>query len=231
MEVSQHATEDGVRDALRDARVGAALALLAAIGLLVVYGIISRQEDWRASGAPWWAWLVLAAPEVGLLAALIVSALGGIRPGRHRDVVLGLLAVLAAASLAGTGILMWVLATANVTAGQLLLGALVVWTTDLIAFALLFWELDGGGPLRRVTEGRRFPDFQFPQDQNPDLARPGWRPRLLDYLYLSLTNSLAVSPTDTMPLARWAKVLMAIESLVSTALLLLVIARAVNVLT
>jgi hypothetical protein len=229
--VKRRSTQDGVRDAVRDARVEGAAALLAALGLLVLYGTLSQHEDWRFSGAPWWAWLLLAVPEAALLGALIVSALGGVRPGRHRNLVLGLLVLLAGATLAGTGILMWVLATADVTAGQLLLGALVVWTTNLIAFGLLFWELDGGGPLRRVTEGRHFPDFQFPQDQNPDLARPGWRPRLIDYLYLSLTNSLAFSPTDAMPLSRWAKVLMGIESLVSTALLLLVIARAVNVLT
>jgi hypothetical protein len=150
--------------------------------------------------------------------------------GRHRDVVLVLLALLALASLVATGILMWALGTADVTAGQALLGALVVWSTNLIACALLFWELDGGGPLRRVSEGRRFPDFQFPQDMNPNLAHPGWRPRLPDYLYLSLTNSLAFSPTDAMPLSRWAKALMGLEALVSTALLLLVIARAVNIL-
>src|SRR5262249_13376011 len=157
VEVSEQATEVGVREAVRDARIGAGLALLAAIGLLVAYGIVSRQEDWRSSGAPWWAWLVLAAPEAALLAALIISAWGGLRPGRARAATLGPSALVAAAGLAGTAGFVWVLATADVTAGQLLLGALVVWTTDLIAFALLFWELDGGGPLRRVIEGRRFP--------------------------------------------------------------------------
>lgn len=206
------------------------MALLAAIGVLAVNGVVSRLEGWHFPGVPWWTWLLLALPEVALLGALVISALGGVRPGYHRDGVLVLLALLALASLAATGILMWALATADVTGGQLFLGALVVWITNLIAFGLLFWELDGGGPLRRVTEGRPFPDFQFPQDQNPDLARPGWRPRFLDYLYLSLTNSLAYSPTDAMPLARWAKALMGLESLVSTALLLLVVARAVNVL-
>ena len=141
-----------------------------------------------------------------------------------------LLGFLAVGSLTATGLLMWALATAEITAGQLLLNALVVWGTNLIVFGLLFWELDEGGPLRRVTYGCVTPDFQFPQDQFPGLAPPGWRPRLLDYEYVSLTNSLALSPTDAMPLSRRAKSLMGLESLVSNALVVLVIARAVNVL-
>jgi hypothetical protein len=151
-------TEAGIGDAVRDARVESALALLVAIGLLAVNGALSRREGWHFA-VPWWMWLMLALPEVALLSALVVSALGGVRPGRHRDVVLALLA-----SLVTTGILMWALGTADVTGGQALLGALVVWSTNLIGCALLFWELDGGGPLRRATEGRRFPDFQFPQE-------------------------------------------------------------------
>jgi uncharacterized membrane protein len=116
------------------------------------------------------------------------------------------------------------------SAGQLALHAMVVWLTNLIVFGLLFWELDGGGPLRRVTEKRVAPDFQFPQDQNPVLAGPSWHPRLLDYLYVSLTNSLAVSPTDAMPLSRRAKSLMGLESLISYVVVVLFIARAVNIL-
>ena len=165
-----------------------------------------------------------------LLILLVVSALGDVRPGRHRDVVIVLLGVLALASLTATGLLIWALATADLTAGQLLLNALVVWSTNLIVFGLLFWELDGGGPLQRLVRGSRAADFQFPQDVNPDRAATPWRPRLLDYLYLSLTNSLAFSPTDAMPLSRRAKSLMGLESLISTVVVLFVVARAVNVL-
>ena len=140
---------------------------------------------------PWWTWIVLAVPEVLLLILLVVSALGGVRPGRHRDVVIVLLGVLALASLTATGLLLWGLATADLTAGQLLLNAMAVWSTNLIVFGLLFWELDGGGPLQRVVRGSRGPDFQFPQDVSPTAPRPRWRPRLLDYMYVSLTNSVA----------------------------------------
>jgi uncharacterized membrane protein len=102
-----------------------------------------------------------------------------------------------------------------------------VWLTNIITFALLFWQLDEGGPRMRAARGRHDPDFEFPQDAR---GRAGWSPRLSDYLYVSLTNAIAVSPTDTMPLTRRAKGLMAVESLISYAVVILVIARAVNVL-
>ncbi len=83
---------------------------------------------------------------------------------------------------------------------------------------------------RALAEGRTGPDFQFPQDENPHLARPDWAPGLVDYAYLSLTNSVAFSPTDAMPLTHVAKLLMAIEATVSGVTVLLVAARAINVL-
>ena len=87
--------------------------------------------------------------------------------------------------------------------------------------------LDEGGPLLRAERGRSDPDFGFPQDAVP---RAGWSPRLSDYLYVALTNAIAFSPTDTMPLTRRAKGLLAAESLVSYVVVILVVARAVNVL-
>ena len=114
---------------------------------------------------------------------------------------------------------------------QLLHSATTVWLSNVIAFGLAFWELDCGGPVRRaVSNARTTPDFQFPQDENPGLARGGWAPHLVDYLYLSVTNSIAFSPTDVMPLTREAKGLMAIESAVSVVAVLLVAARAINIL-
>ena len=227
---SRPANADAIREAVRDARVEAAVAVLIALALLVVNGLVSRWQGWRLPGTPWWTWIVLAVPEVLLLILLVVSALGDVRPGRHRDLVIALLGVLTLASLTATGLLLWGLATADLTAGQLLLNALAVWSTNLIVFGLLFWELDGGGPLQRVARGSRGADFQFPQDVSPDRASTAWRPRLLDYMYVSLTNSVALSPTDAMPLSRRAKSLMGLESVVSTVIVVFVIARAVNVL-
>ena len=117
--------------------------------------------------------------------------------------------------------------SSSLSAGDLLAHGTVVWLTNIITFGLLFWLVDEGGPRERVEHGRLDPDFEFPQDAR---KRAGWSPRLSDYLYVSLTNAIAVSPTDTMPLTRRAKGLMAVESLISYAVVILVIARAVNVL-
>ena len=110
---------------------------------------------------------------------------------------------------------------------ELLAHGAVVWLTNIITFGLLFWMLDEGGPRVRAERGRLDPDFQFPQDA---VRRSDWSPRLSDYLYVALTNAIAVSPTDTMPLTRRAKGLMAIESLISYSVAVVVIAQAVNVL-
>ena len=115
-------------------------------------------------------------------------------------------------------------------ATRLLLTGGAIWLTNVIAFALWYWEFDRGGPAARAQAMRPYPDFQFPQMENPNLAPKDWEPFFVDYLYLSFTNALAFSPTDVMPLSRWAKLTMLAQSGVSVLLVLLVIARAVNIL-
>jgi uncharacterized membrane protein len=116
------------------------------------------------------------------------------------------------------------------SAGKLLLAGGLVFAYIAIAFAFLYWELDSGGPGRRAHSVVAHPDFAFPQHTSPHLAPPGWRPVFLDYLYVGLTNSIAFSPTDTMPLTHWAKLAMGVQSIASLAVLGLVVARAINVL-
>jgi uncharacterized membrane protein len=201
--------------------------------ILLALAIVDAWQDWTLLKAPWWTWLFLAIPEAALLIALLAWGSGDVAPGRRRDTIVLLLGFLALASLAGTTLLVAALVGASskdLSAGNLLVHAVAVWTTNMIVFALLFWELDVGGPVRRVTHGRAYPDFQFPQDENPELAPEGWRTALFDYVYLSLTNSLALSPTDAMPLTQRAKGMMAVEAVLSNVLIVLVIARAVNVL-
>lgn len=117
------------------------------------------------------------------------------------------------------------------SAADLLRAGSVVWVSNNIAFALLYWDLDGGGAAARAHHVRPRPDFAFPQQLNPHLGWQGWRPRFIDYLYLGFTNATAFSPTDVMPLAPWAKIAMLVQSLISLAILGLVVARAVNVFT
>jgi uncharacterized membrane protein len=151
----------------------------------------------------------------------------------RRAPALALLTVIVVGNLVGLSLLIAALITtssADIGGGQLLLTAAVIWLANVIAFGIWFWDVDDGGPFERANHERAHPDFQFPQDENPQLARAGWHPRVWDYLYVSLMSASAFSPTDTMPLTIRAKVLMGIESTVSLVIIVLVTARAVNVL-
>lgn len=116
--------------------------------------------------------------------------------------------------------------------GAVLLTALQVWVSSIIAFGLVYWELDRGGPVARRQPGLWVTDradFQFPQETDPKTA--AWRPVYLDYLYVALTNMMAFSPTDTMPMTIRAKMVMAYQSIGGFILLALVISRAVNIIS
>jgi hypothetical protein len=117
------------------------------------------------------------------------------------------------------------------SADELLASGTLIWLGNNVVFALLYWLFDSGGALARARRPRQYPDFALPQQQNPELAPPGWRPRFGDYLYLGLTNATAFSPTDVLPFAGWAKITMALQALISLLLFALVIATAVNVLS
>jgi uncharacterized membrane protein len=179
---------------------------------------------------------VLPLLEAVLLVALIVGDPGEItrRSALLRAISIGLVAVLVASSLWTTVLLIDDLlhgGSETNSANALLSAGAIVWVSNNIAFALLYWELDSGGAAARAHQLPRHADFAFPQQMNPQLAPADWRPRFIDYLYLGFTNAIAFSPTDTMPLAPWAKVAMAVQSVISLAILGLVVARAVNVFT
>src|SRR4029077_20593445 len=106
--------------------------------------------------------------------------------------------------------------------GQLLLKGGTIWGQTVSASGLWFWGFDRGGPVRRREPDPPPPDFQFPQMENPQLAAPGWHPRLFDYMYGPSTNAIAFTPTDAMPLSRWAKALMLVEAAASAVTVVLV---------
>ncbi|MEU6890207.1 hypothetical protein ABZ934_00125 [Streptomyces sp. NPDC046557] len=188
---------------------------------------------------------VLPALEVLLLLPLIA-----INPRRltrqtkaFRLMSLVLVLLIVASNLIALGILVHELVYAGVNDGRsLLVAALQVWLTNVIAFGLAYWELDRGGPVSRTQAPREelpLADFRFSQDENDDAVQEvadgaskvsDWVPTLIDYLYVSTTNSTAFSPTDTMPLSARAKVLMAVQSVAALLTSLLVIARAVSIL-
>ena len=122
--------------------------------------------------------------------------------------------------------------TTGQTAGPLLITGGAIWLTNVVVFALWYWEFDRGGPVARaLNTTKRYPDFQFAQMAlPPEMVPPEWEPAFVDYLYLAFTNAAAFSPTDVMPLSRTAKIGMTVQSIISIVTIALVVSRAVNIL-
>jgi hypothetical protein len=232
-ESKQHEAEDQGEEAdleaewgersRREPRWPASIAVVIAIGLQVVL------PDRLLLGPRW----VAPSLEGALGIALLV-----VSPQRHtresmvvRSLSIALIALINAANLVSLGYLVNALVATHPVGGKTLIYAAVpVWATNIIVFGLWYWELDRGGPSARVLAGHRAPDFLFPQMGARGSANDDWSPTFLDYLYTSFTNVTAFSPTDTMPLTPWAKILMMVQSLASLLTLGLVISRAVNIL-
>ena len=199
----------------------------------VLLAVVSKAQGWTLSGLSWWVWLIPLVAEVPLLLLLTLE-----RPrrrleqaGRRRMAVVSALALISVANaLLLVGLVASLVRGQTSSGPQLLLDASAVWGTNVVVFGLWFWIFDRGGPVRRRRPHRPPPDFQFPQLENPQLAEPGWHPHFVDYFYVSFTNSIAFSPTDAMPLTRKAKLLMLSGSAVSALTILLVAARAINIL-
>jgi len=113
---------------------------------------------------------------------------------------------------------------------SLIVAGTLIWLTNVIIFGLWYWEMDRGGPGQRAEGEDGPPDFLYPQMSDDTVEPLGWRPMFFDYVYVSLTNAMAFSPTDTMPLSRGAKATMSLQSLISIVTIALVVSRAVNIL-
>jgi uncharacterized membrane protein len=207
---------------------------LTALALLIALNISLRLwlPDEPLVSVPW----LIPVLEVVLFTVLLVA-----HPARQqarrakaaRRVAITLVCVLVAGALGATALLIHDLITGAKVAqspSTLLADGAFVWVGNNLAFALLFWLMDGGGPLARLRHPTPV-DFAFTQQLSPEIAPPGWRPFFLDYLHLGFTNATAFSPTDVMPLTHRAKYTMLVQSTVAIALFGLVVARAVNAFT
>jgi uncharacterized membrane protein len=188
----------------------------------------------------WWVSSSLDLEPVWLFPAiagiLLLVSLGIYLPARTdpprilRMLALGLVAVVVIANAASLALLIrGVFGGTRLTAAGLLVTGLVLWLVNLTNFALLYWEMDGGGPEERAEGYRSYPDLLFMQQQQPGWGPADWKPTFGDYLYLSLTSATAFSPTDTMPLSQKAKFAMGVESVLSLAIVAVLISRAVNI--
>ena len=223
--------------------VEAPLAVFLVVALQATLAYVSMNHGWDLWKMPGWVWLVPIAPELLLMLALIVHQRRGrgIFGGARRTASLILVGLVASANFLALVMLIGSLLSKQSHSGaELLLKAFTIWGTNVITFGLFYWEMDGGGPDERLastwtSEEASFKqrDFQFPQMENPQLTSKGkgWRPHLTDYVFVSFTNSIAFSPTDAMPLTQRAKTLMMAEASASAVTVLLVAARAVNILT
>ncbi len=149
----------------------------------------------------------------------------------RRRAAVGLVALVSAANIFSLVALTHYLLHHNVSNGrELIVAGMLIWLTNFLIFGLWYWEIDRGGPGRRAAGHDGPPDFLFPQMSDDRIEPVDWRPGFIDYLYVSLTNATAFSPTDTMPLTVMAKSIMGIQSIVSLVTIGLVVSRAVNIL-
>jgi hypothetical protein len=197
--------------------------------MIVVIVLQLLLPDRLAVGPTW----LLPSAEGALALALLIA--NPVRLERDTALIRRMSLVLVALISFGNGmsvlfLIHSLLTRATNDAGALLASGGEIYLTNIVAFGLWYWELDRGGPLARAAAERVTPSFLFAQMTAPDVAAPGWRPTFVDYLYLSFTNTTAFSPTDTLPLARWAKLLMLVQSAFALVTVALVIARAVNIL-
>jgi hypothetical protein len=219
-----HAAAQWRRVTQGESRWPATVAVVAASGLQMAL------PQWLSFGPHW----LLPAAELGLLCALVASGPGRLerRSAVLRTGGLVLAGVLSLANATSAALLVRDLTGSSParSAATLLLAGGSIWAANVLVFALWYWELDRGGPADRCHAVRMYPDFLFPQMQQPDLAPPDWKPFFTDYLYLSFTNAISFAASDITPLTRWAKTMMMLQSAVSVAAIALVIARAVNII-
>ncbi|MGO9752705.1 MAG: hypothetical protein ACLP8S_08930 [Solirubrobacteraceae bacterium] len=197
--------------------------------VLLAIGLQLALPDRLIAGPRW----LLPLLEVALLIGLSFASPRELEVEHRlrRRLALSLTALVSVANITSLALLSHDLLHKGTTNGRELIGSgALIWLTNVLIFGLWYWQTDRGGPGKRAAGCDQRPDFLFPQMSDDRIQQPDWRPEFIDYLYLSLTNALALSPTDTMPLSRTAKSIMGLQSLVSLVTIGLIVARAVNIL-
>jgi hypothetical protein len=179
----------------------------------------------------WWVFPLLQLVLLGLLIAQDRGRIDRRSATLHRLMV-ALLVVMTSGTVLGVAVLAYDILTAaeGITATILLGRGAAIWVANVIIFSLWYWQIDRGGPAERAAGSPIPPSFAFPENATPELAPAGWQPAYPDYLYLAYTNATAFSPTDTLPVRRWAKLTMMVQSTLSLVVAILVLARAINIL-
>jgi hypothetical protein len=174
-------------------------------------------------------WLMLVVVVVLMIPIVISNSHGYFKITRM--LTFGALGLITVALIASLIFLVQELPSHRELPKALLRSALLLWITNILVFALWYWKLDAGGPLGRDHSRCKVASaFLFPQLSNDCAEYTGWSPQFLDYLFVAFNTSTAFSPTDTAVLSRWAKLATMLQSLISLSILVLLAARAVNIL-
>lgn len=198
----------------------------ALVGILAIGILYLALPEYLTFGP---SWLLLILEVVLLIPLLFVWRTR--RPISHKTLRLFTLAILGVVTVglaASISLLVSIVLAGSIKAGFLLRSAALLWVTNILVFALWYWEVDGGGPHKRQHMGHQAADFMFPQQA--DGNKSGWVPEFVDYLFVAFTGATALSPADTFPLTRPAKLLMMVEAMISLTVIVLLAARAVNIL-
>jgi hypothetical protein len=203
----------------------------ALLALIAVGGIYAALPGELSVGP---RWLLL-----GIVVVLLVPTVAAHRTGRHSlNHLLGVIinSVITAALVGSLAMLIGGLPSHKAASRPLLVSAASLWLTNVLTFALWYWRLDGGGPFARRQRGPYgsraflFPQMQIDRSERSAFGVESWSPSFVDYLFISFNTSAAFSPTDTPALAPWAKLLNMVQSLISLAIVAILVSRAVGVL-
>jgi len=199
----------------------------ALIGALILGGLFAALPEHITLGFGWVPLILI------VIIVLAISFPHLIRrpfsPSTTRILSLIILGVVTLALIGAVSLMIYTLPHRDQSqAGTLLRTAGLLWFANILVFALWYWEIDGGGPLQRHLNKHQAADFMFPQQADGNTR--GWAPHFLDYLFVAFTAATALSPTDTYPLSRWAKMLMIIEAIIAMMTIVILAGRAVNIL-
>lgn len=198
-----------------------------------VIAIMILQYFTNSSFLPYDKFIIIAFEAIVLFALAIVTSDGYHRVSKsRRALAMTLITIVAAINIFSLIFLVQALLfgdMSRINGYDLLLNGMAIYVTNIFMFALLYWEMDGGGPDRRVANERER-DFIFPQMIHKGIAKVNWLPGFMDYLYLSTTNVTNFASADTVPISHRAKLLMMIQALVSVIAVVLVAARTIGVL-
>lgn len=213
-----------VRERQNLSRVAANVTWWPAAAAFILLGVAYALVSERLTIGPPWEVLVLAV--IAVVGARVLHWRGMVAATRWLPI--GALLVITAALTASAAFLVRALLDHSLDATTLLLDGVLLWASNIVTFALWYWEVDGGGPANRHATGCGSTDFAFPQKVLGGEDVASWTPDFVDYVFLAFNTNTAFSPTDTMVLGRRAKVMMMYQSVVSLTTVVVLVARAIN---